>query len=275
LKPILDCGSGDFERMDGAPLYLPARGDEVTLETHVLPDYESMSAAAAAVVSDRLRATPETTFLLPTGTTPLGMYGRLAGLHVESGLSFDQATFFNLDEYLGLPTDHPASYHVYMQEHFYGLVDADPARVHVPDGSAPDPEAECERYEVAIHEAGGIDLCVLGIGRNGHIGFNEPGAPFGSRTRVVRLTESTRRVNAEDFEGSRAPEKALTVGMATIFEAREVLLLASGANKAGAVAAALEGEVSETVPASLLRRHPNATFLIDADAAAGVGPGDE
>jgi glucosamine-6-phosphate deaminase len=116
---------------------------------------------------------------------------------------------------------------------------------------------------------------VLGIGRNGHIGFNEPGVPFGSRTRVVRLTETTRKVNAEDFEGNRAPEKAITVGMATIFEAREILLLASGANKARAVDAAVEGEISEAVPASMLRRHPNTTFLLDAEAAAALSLGDE
>ena len=229
-----------------------------------------MSAAAAEVVAARLRAKPDAVLLLPTGTTPLGMYRRLAELHAEEGLSFARATFFNLDEYLGLAPDHPASYHVYMEENFYGLVDADPARVHVPDGSAPDPEAECERYEAAIRQAGGVDLAVLGIGRNGHIGFNEPGAPFDSRTRVVRLAESTRRVNAADFEGSRAPEKAITVGMATIFEAREVLLLASGANKARTVAAALGGEISESVPASMLRRHPNATFLLDQEAATAL-----
>jgi glucosamine-6-phosphate deaminase len=230
-----------------------------------------MSAAAAEIVAARIRAKPAAVLLLPTGTTPLGMYGRLAELHAEEGLSFARATFFNLDEYLGLAPDHPASYHVYMEENFYGLVDADPSRVHVPDGSAPDPEAECERYEAAIREARGVDLAVLGIGRNGHIGFNEPGAPFGSRTRVVRLAESTRRVNAADFEGNRAPERAITVGMATVFEAREVLLLASGANKAGAVAAAVEGEVSESVPASMLREHPNATFLLDREAASSLG----
>src|ERR687893_929108 len=230
-----------------------------------------MSAAAARFVAARIRAKPDAVLLLPTGTTPLGMYGRLVELHVEEGLSFARATFFNLDEYLGLAPDHPASYHVYMEENLYELVDADPARVHVPDGSAPDPEAECERYETAIREAGGVDLAVLGIGRNGHIGFNEPGAPFGSRTRVVRLAESTRRVNAADFEGNRAPERAITVGMATVFEAREVLLLASGANKAGAVAAAVEGEISESVPASMLRRHPNTTFLLDREAATSLG----
>ena len=228
---------------------------------------------AAEIVAARIRAKPDAVLLLPTGTTPLGMYGRLAELHAEEGLSFARATFFNLDEYLGLAPDHPASYHVYMEENFYGLVDADPAQVHVPDGSAPDPEAECEHYEAAIREAGGVDLAVLGIGRNGHIGFNEPGAPFGSRTRVVRLAESTRRVNAADFEGNRAPERAITVGMATVFEAREVLLLASGANKAGAVAAAVEGEISEFVPASILKRHPDATFLLDGEAASSLDDG--
>jgi glucosamine-6-phosphate deaminase len=229
-----------------------------------------MSAVAAAIVAGKVREKPETVFLLPTGTTPLGMYRRLVEMHHREGLSFARATFFNLDEYLGLPPDHPASYHVYMEENFYSLVDADPARIHVPEGSAPDPEAECERYEAAIREAGGVDLCVLGIGRNGHIGFNEPGAPFDSRTRVVRLAESTRRINASDFEGDRAPERAITVGMATIFEAREVLLLASGANKARAAAAALQREVSEAVPASMLRRHPNASFLLDRDAASAL-----
>jgi glucosamine-6-phosphate deaminase len=234
-----------------------------------------MSAAAAEIVAARVRAKPDAVLLLPTGTTPLGMYGRLVQLHAEEGLSFARTTFFNLDEYLGLSPDDPASYHVYMEENFYECVDADPGRIHVPDGSAPDPEAECERYEAAIREAGGVDLCVLGIGRNGHIGFNEPGAPFNSRTRVVRLAESTRRVNAADFEGNRAPEKAITVGMQTIYESRAALLLASGANKAGAVAAAVEGEISESVPASMLRRHPNTTFLIDAEAAAALSPGDE
>ncbi|MGH3147963.1 MAG: glucosamine-6-phosphate deaminase [Rubrobacter sp.] len=239
----------------------------------VLPDYEAMSEAAAEVVARKVREEPETVLLLPTGTTPLGMYTRLVGLHRAGELSFASATFFNLDEYLGLLPDHPASYHVYMKRNFYGLIDADPSRVHVPAGDAADPEAECERYEAAIGRAGGIDLCVLGIGRNGHIGFNEPGASFDSRTRVVRLSESTRRVNAADFEANRAPERAITVGMATIFGAEEVLLLASGANKARAVAAAVEDGVSETVPASMLRRHPDVKLLLDADAAGLVEGG--
>lgn len=243
------------------------------MRAHVFPDYEAMSAAAAGLVLRRLAAGPSSVLLLPTGTTPLGMYRRLVEMHRSGEISFSKATFFNLDEYLGLPPDHPAGYHAYMEENFYGLIDADPARVFVPDGAAPDPAAECERYEAAIREAGGIDLCVLGIGRNGHIGFNEPGARFDSRTRVVRLSESTRKVSATDFEADRAPERAITVGMATICEAREVLLLASGTNKAGAVAAAVEGEVAESVPASMLKRHPKTSLFLDQDAGSGLGHG--
>jgi len=243
------------------------------VRARVFPDYEAMSAAAADVLAQRLEERPSTVLMLPTGVTPLGMYRRLIEIHRSEGLSFAEATFFNLDEYLGLRPDHEASYHVYMKENFYGLIDADPARIFVPDGSAPDPEAECELYEAAIVEAGGIDVCVLGIGRNGHIGFNEPGAPFDSRTRVVQLSESTRKVNAGDFEADRAPERAITVGMATIFESREVLLLASDTNKAGAVAAAVEGDASESVPASMLRSHPNASLFLDEDAASDLGRG--
>jgi glucosamine-6-phosphate deaminase len=239
----------------------------------VFPDYEAISAAAAYIVAGRLEEEPSPVLMLPTGITPLGMYRRLVEMHRSGGLSFANATFFNLDEYLGLAPDHEASYHVYMKEHFYGLIDADPARVFVPNGAAPDPEAECERYEAAIREAGGIDVCVLGIGRNGHIGFNEPRAPFDSRTRVVKLSESTRKVNAADFEADRAPERAITAGMATIFESKMVLLLASGTNKAGAVAAAVQDDVSESMPASMLRNHPNALLFIDEAAASDLGHG--
>lgn len=243
------------------------------MRARVFPDYEAMSVAVAYVVAGKLEVEPSSVLMLPTGITPLGMYRRLVEMHRSEGLSFANATFFNLDEYLGLAPDHRASYHVYMKENFYRLIDADPARVFVPDGAAPDPEAECERYEAAIWEAGGIDVCVLGIGHNGHIGFNEPGAPFGSRTRVVELSESTRKVNASDFEADRAPERAITVGMATIFGSKSVLLLASGTNKAGAVAAAVEEDVSESMPASMLRSHPNTVLFLDEAAASDLGHG--
>jgi glucosamine-6-phosphate deaminase len=243
------------------------------VRARVFPDYEAMSVAVAYVVAGKLEEEPSSVLMLPTGITPLGMYRRLVEMHRSEGLSFANATFFNLDEYLGLAPDHEASYHVYMKEHFYGLINADPARVFVPDGTASDPEAECERYEAAIREAGGIDACVLGIGRNGHVGFNEPGAPFDSRTRVVELSESTRKVNASDFEADRAPERAITAGMATIFDSKSVLLLASGTNKAGAVAAAVEDDVSESMPASMLRSHPNAVVFLDEAAASDLGHG--
>jgi glucosamine-6-phosphate deaminase len=243
------------------------------VRARIFPDYEAISAAVAYVVAGRLEEEPSTVLMLPTGITPLGMYRRLVEMHRSGGLSFANATFFNLDEYLGLAPDHEASYHVYMKEHFYGQIDADPARVFVPDGTAPDPEAECLRYEAAIRDAGGIDVCVLGIGRNGHIGFNEPGAPFDSRTRVVELSESTRKINASDFEADRAPERAITAGMATIFESKSVLLLASGTNKAGAVAAAVEDDVSESLPASMLRSHPSAVLFLDEAAASDLGHG--
>jgi glucosamine-6-phosphate deaminase len=243
------------------------------MRARVFPDYEAMSAAAADAVVHTLEVDPSSVLLLPTGTTPLGMYRRLVDMYRLDEVSFSEATFFNLDEYLGLMSEHPASYHVYMKEHFYGLIDANPARIFVPDGAAADPEAECERYEAAIRDSGGVDVCVLGIGRNGHIGFNEPGAPFDSRTRVVTLSESTRLVNAADFEANRAPERAITVGMASIFESEEVLLLASGTNKANAVAAALEGDVSESVPASMLGRHQRAVLFLDEDAASDLGHG--
>jgi glucosamine-6-phosphate deaminase len=243
------------------------------VRAHVFPDYEAMSTAAADAVAQSLEEDPSTVLMLPTGITPLGMYRRLVEMHRTEGLSFAGATFFNLDEYLGLTPDHEASYHVYMKENFYGLINADPARIFVPDGSASDPEVECERYEAAIAEAGGIDVGVLGIGRNGHIGFNEPGAPFDSRTRVVELSESTRKINAADFEADRTPGRAITVGMATIFASSAVVLLASGTNKAGAVAAAVEGDVSESMPASMLRNHPNASLFLDEDAASDLGQG--
>lgn len=240
------------------------------MQIRILEDSDGLGRSAAEAVAKELKAKPRSILLLPTGSTPLDMYRHLIDIHAQEQVSFSQATFFNLDEYLGLFSEHPASYRRYMEENFYCCVDTDLDRVYVPNGNAPDPAVECERYEEAIKGAGGIDLCVLGIGRNGHIGFNEPGASFDSRTRVVRLTESTRRVNAEDFEGDRAPEKAITVGMGTILGSKKILLLASGENKATAVARVVEGPITEEVPASVLQRHSNFTLLLDQEAASSL-----
>lgn len=241
------------------------------MELNVHDSYEDVSRAAAESVALTVSENPGATLLLPTGSTPRGMYRELVRLYREGRLSLSGATIFNLDEYLGIPRDHPESYRRYMREHLYDFVDANPAGTHIPDAEAPDPEEECLRYDTAIRGAGGADLCVLGIGRNGHIGFNEPGSPFSSRTRVVGLAESTRRANAVGFDAEAAPERAITVGMRTIFESRRILLLASGAGKADAVAAAVEGEVSRGTPASMLREHPDVAFLLDREAASALG----
>lgn len=240
------------------------------MELQVHDDYEEVSRAAAELVALTVSKKPGATLLLPTGSTPRGMYRELACLYREGDLSLSDATIFNLDEYLGISRDHPESYRRYMRTHLYAFVDADPARTHIPDTTAPDPARECERYEAVISEAGGADLCVLGIGRNGHIGFNEPGSPFSSRTRVVGLADSTRWANAAGFDAEEVPQRAITVGMRTIFESRKILLLASGAAKAEAVTAAIEGEVSPRTPASILREHPDVTFLLDREAALGL-----
>jgi glucosamine-6-phosphate deaminase len=176
----------------------------------------------------------------------------------------------NLDEYVGLPPGHPSSFATYMWENLYGHVDANPASVHVLDGATEDPEAACDRYERTIQSEGGIDLCVLGVGRNGHIGFNEPGSPLDSQTRVVCLGDYTRMANAKHFVGDATPEITITVGIRTILESREVLLMASGRDKALIIAKALEGTIDKTVPASFLRLHQNLTVLIDCKAAGNV-----
>lgn len=238
------------------------------MELAVHDDYRGMSRAAAETVACTVRTKPEATLLLPTGSTPLGMYRELVHLYSAGELSLSYARVFNLDEYLGLTGSHPESYRRYMEDNLYRFVDADPARVHVPDTAAPAPHVESGHYEAAIQQAGGVDLCVLGIGRNGHIGFNEPGAPLRSRTRVVELAESTRRANATGFGAEEVPKRAITVGMGTIFDSRRILLLASGSSKAGAVASAVEGEPSPRVPASLLRRHPDVKFVLDREAAS-------
>jgi glucosamine-6-phosphate deaminase len=256
-----------------------SEGETVLLEAswksqpaiEVLKDLETVGRRSAEIIAQRLRAEPATVLLLPTGRTPLAMYRRLVDMHHRADLSFARATFFNLDEYLGLTADHPSNYRHYMQKHFFESVDAYPEKIHIPDGRTVSYEAECRRYEEAIESAGGIDLCVLGIGRNGHIGFNEPGSSCASRTRVVRLTDTTRRANAADFDGGRVPELAITVGMRTILESKEIILLASGEGKARAVADAVRGEISEQVPASLLKLHNAATFLLDQEAAGELG----
>jgi glucosamine-6-phosphate deaminase len=230
-------------------------------------DYDEMSAAAARMIASRIAQLPEPVLGLATGSTPIGMYSELARIHDEEGLDFSRTTTFNLDEYWGLAPDDPRSYKWFMKGHLFSRVNLDPARTHVPRGVDVDPDAECQRYERLIEESGGIDLQVLGIGMNGHIGFNEPGADPNSRTRLVRLAQQTVDVNRAKGGLDSLPGYALSMGIGTIMEAKEILLLANGEGKAEIIRRALRGPVTRDVPASLLQTHPNVVCMLDKPAA--------
>jgi len=224
---------------------------------------------AARIVAAAVRTNPTIVLGLATGSTPLGMYEELIALHRSAGLDFSQATSFNLDEYLGLAKDNPQSFHYFMHSSFFSQVNFSPEKIHVPDGSIRANYSEyCESYERALKSAGGIDLQILGIGRNGHIGFNEPNSSLASRTRLKELTAETIEDNRRFFPpGAEIPECAITMGIGTILDARRILILATGKSKAAAVAKAIEGPISSSVSASALQLHPDVTFIIDEDAA--------
>jgi glucosamine-6-phosphate deaminase len=192
------------------------------------------------------------------------MYDRVIRECEREYRCFREVTTFNLDEYVGVPPDHPGSYRTYMQRHLFDHVDIDSRNAHIPNGMAADLDAECRHYEEEIRAAGGLELTFLGLGRNGHIGFNEPGSPFEARTRVVELTPSTRAANAEFFPDGNVPTHAITMGIATILESRAIVLLASGAGKQEAIERLRSGSVDESFPASALRLHPNVTVLTQA-----------
>jgi glucosamine-6-phosphate deaminase len=228
------------------------------------------SAAAARVVARLVREKPNAVIGLATGSTPLTLYKELIRLHQEEGLDFSQVITFNLDEYIGLPVDHEQSYRRFMNENLFEHINIKMENTHVPDGMAADVPATCAAYERAIVEAGGIDLQVLGIGSDGHVGFNEPTSSFASRTRIKTLTQQTVADNARFFEGdeSKVPHHCITMGIGTIMDARMNLMLAFGEGKADAVADMVEGPVASIMPASILQHHPSAKIFID-EAAAG------
>ncbi len=240
--------------------------------------HETSAAASLAVaheIADLIRAkaarSEKAVLGLATGSTPVGVYEELARLHREDGLSFANVVTFNLDEYWPMPPDALQSYHRFMQEYLFDLVDIDPANVHVPDGTLELDEVHtyCDQYEAEIEAAGGIDIQILGIGRTGHIGFNEPGSPRDSRTRLITLDRITRLDAASDFFGEwNVPRKAITMGVGTILAARRVLLLAFGEHKAPVIRRAVEGEITPTVAASFLQEHHSATIVLDESAAA-------
>jgi len=236
-----------------------------------LADYPALSTRAASLLLDGIRRDPKLVLGLPTGNTPVGMYEGVIAECKREYHCFRDVVAFNLDEYVGIPRDHPGSYYMFMQAHLYSHVDIDDKNTYIPNGRAPDLKVESERYERAIRNAGGLGLTVLGLGSNGHIAFNEPGTPFESRTHVVALSESTRRANAAFFLDQPVPTHAITMGIGTILESRAIVLLASGAKKREAIARLRSGEQSVDFPASALWSHPNVLVLVDEAAARGAG----
>jgi len=229
-----------------------------------------ISRQAAQLVSSAVRRKPSLTLGLATGGTMVAVYQELVRLHKAGSLDFSRVATFNLDEYLGLPAAHAQSFHHFMQENLFAHVNINPRNIHIPDGTIRgDYDQYCKSYEDAIRQAGGIDLQLLGIGRNGHIGFNEPTSSLGSRTRLKVLNQETIDDNAKFFApGEESPRCAITMGIGSILEARKILLIATGASKAAAVAKSIEGPVTSAVPASALQLHPEVTFVIDDPAAA-------
>lgn len=235
----------------------------------ITANYLEMSKVAAGLVASQIASKPNSVLGLATGSTPLGTYRELIRMHKEEGLDFSQVKTFNLDEYIGLGPDKPQSYHYFMDENFFKHVNVSEANVHIPDGLAKDIDKSCASYEESIKKAGGIDLQLLGIGRDGHIGFNEPGSSLGSRTRLKTLTQETVLDNARFFSAlDEVPRFAITMGVGSILEAREILLLESGAEKAGAVQRSIEGPITSEVTASCLQLHRKAMVALDEQAAS-------
>src|SRR5580698_2929077 len=261
--------------MTGPSSTAPSRFEHVPLV--VFPSSRDASHAVAREIESliRARAAEKRTAVLglATGSTPLGLYAELVRMHREEGLSFANVITFNLDEYFPIQPSNPRSYRHFMQAHLFDHVDIPPANTHVPDGTAPASavDGQCRDYEESIRAAGGIDFQILGIGRTGHIGFNEPGSPRRSRTRMVTLDALTRRDAAGDFGGEEnTPRRAITMGVKTILEARRVVLMAWGQHKAEIVRAAAEGPVSPQVTASFLQEHDQVQFVVDPAAAGAL-----
>lgn len=232
-------------------------------------NYEKLSQKAAEEIISRIKKNPSLNLGLATGSTPTGLYKELIRDHKQNKTSYKEINTFNLDEYIGITKKDRNSYHYFMCENLFEHIDIPLYQTHIPDGTAKDLNEECRRYERFITEHGGIDLQILGIGQNGHIGFNEPGTPFDTRTHIINLAESTRKANSRFFESLRdVPAQAITMGIASIMDSKEIFLLVSGASKAKTLADLINGEVSEQFPASVLKNHRNVTIFADKEATA-------
>lgn len=236
------------------------------MRIHVLDDYQELSHKAASFVASQIILRPHSVLGLATGSTPRGLYSHL--IQMED-LDFRGVQTFNLDEYLGLERDHPHSYHYYMQEHLFRHINISPAGIHIPPGQPDDLEQACREYDRAIADAGGIDLQILGIGLNGHIGFNEPASRLKTATHVVDLSPTTIEANSRFFSSpEEVPRRAISMGLGSIMRARKILLLASGGDKAEIVARTVGGEITTRVPASLLQLHPEVIIMVDKEAGS-------
>lgn len=239
------------------------------MEVVFCDSYEDMSRRAADVFVAQVQADPESVLGLATGSTPIGLYADLVKDYQDGLIDFSKIQTFNLDEYRGLDPEHDQSYRYFMQKNLFDHVNIDPAATHVPDGANPDADAACAAYEEAIEAAGGIDLQLLGLGHNGHIGFNEPCDEFPVGTHLVELTESTIQANSRLFDSiDEVPREAYTMGIGTIMKARGIVLVASGEDKAKIVRDVVLGPVKPEVPASVLQLHPNVVVFVDAAAGA-------
>ncbi len=239
------------------------------MEVVICPTYDDMSKGAANVVADLVRAKPDAVLGFATGSSPIGLYRELIRRHRQGQLDFSQITTFNLDEYVGLPPDHPQSYHYFMFDNLFNHINVSRDAIHIPLGISDNHRASCAGYEQQIRESGGIDLQIVGIGSDGHIAFNEPGTSLASRTSQVTLAKQTIDDNARFFEKTEdVPIHAVSMGVGTILEVRKLLMVVNGANKADALAAALEGPVTCMCTASALQLHPDAIVFADEAAAA-------
>lgn len=234
------------------------------MEIIILSDPGSVHLEAARRIIDRVRSNPDSVLGLATGRTMLGIYRELVRAYCAGEVRFSRVTTFNLDEYLGLPARDPRTFRAFMRDNFFGSVDIEEKRTHIPDSQPDDVTAECDRYESMIRKRGGIDVQILGIGRDGHIGFNEPSSSLRARTRVKTLTEETLRDN---FGREPGPRFAITMGIGTILDAREIILVATGDRKAEALSLAVEGPLTASCPASALQLHPSAKVICDREAA--------
>ncbi|QJA07863.1 glucosamine-6-phosphate deaminase [Romboutsia sp. CE17] len=241
----------------------------------VCKDYESMSKKAAQIILSQVTLKPNSVLGLATGSTPIGMYKNLVDMYKNGVVDFSDIITFNLDEYYKLPITNDQSYHYFMQENLFNHININPANIHIPNGMADNIEKECEEYENSIKDAGGIDIQILGIGRNAHIGFNEPTTSFEKGTHLVDLTPSTIEANARFFKSEdEVPKKAITMGTGSIFKARKIVMLACGEDKADAIYNTVYGKITPKIPASILQLHDDVVLILDEAAASKLSPSD-